>query len=189
MLFTGDMVRRILAGQKNQTRRLAFKGEPGDLIWVKETWAHDAESTEELRAKLEDFMSDCTYGPFYRAEGKLEDAGMKWRPSIYMPRFASRITLEVVSARWELLHSISEEDAIAEGIKCFTLKASNGTRTLYGLDGWKEYADSAREAYFMLWTSLHGAESLNLNPLVCRVEFKRLEGCIDKNLIERGVAA
>jgi hypothetical protein len=79
-----------------------------------------------------------------------------------MPRWASRITLEIVSVRVERLHEISEEDAIAEGFP-----------NPEGMN--RQYPDRARYWYKNLWESIHGIGSWNANPWVWVVEFKRVE--------------
>jgi hypothetical protein len=77
-------------------------GAPGDLLWVRETWGGAGTI-------------------YYKASGDMPDwlakAGYKWRPSIFMPRWASRITLRITDVRVERLEEITEEDAIAEGCK------------------------------------------------------------------------
>ena len=111
MLFSGDMVRAILEGRKTQTRRvykprgdcsgtIEINHLPGSRIWVRETWG------------------PCEGGVCYAASelpGVKPDDG-KWRPSIFMPRWASRITLEVTEVRMQRLQEINNEDAKAEGI-------------------------------------------------------------------------
>ena len=74
-------------------------GKPGDVLWVRETWA-----------------SDDGRSFWYRADGETYNAGLPWKPSIHMPRLATRITLEIESVRVERLQDISEEDAKAEGL-------------------------------------------------------------------------
>lgn len=85
-------------------------GAPGDLLWVRETWRVHGGQEYEYQQDRSSVM--------YRADmdmGTL-DLDWEWRPSIFMPRWASRITLRVESARVERLHAITEEDAIAEGL-------------------------------------------------------------------------
>ena len=107
-------------------------GVPGDRLWVKETWTHDSDSDDEARAHHEDAMASCAV--FYRADMTDQEAGIftRWRPSIFMPRWASRITLENTEVRLQRLHDITEEDAEAEGVEFF--------------DGMYEAADLHRSA-------------------------------------------
>jgi len=81
----------------------------------------------------------------------------QWKPSIHMPRWASRINLEVVSVRVERLQNISEDDALAEGI------------TLV------ERGTSPVDQFKKLWESINGPGSWEANPWVWVVEFKRIE--------------
>jgi hypothetical protein len=92
-------------------------GQNGDRLWVRETWAHDAESLEQLRAQVEDPLG-FPDGPYYRAAlGIHENTGLRWRPSIHMPRWASRLTLEIDEVRVERLHEIDAHEVRAEGIR------------------------------------------------------------------------
>ena len=122
ILFSGPMVRAILADLKTQTRRVVKAprsvawdgrlsppidqcpyGTAGSKLWVRETWA--------------DTMGDPPTA-VYRADGERHPAShLKWTPSIHMPRWASRLTLEIVNVRVERLQEISEADAKAEGDK------------------------------------------------------------------------
>ncbi|PLK89102.1 hypothetical protein CWN56_22075, partial [Klebsiella pneumoniae] len=95
---------------------------------------------------------------------------LKWRPSIHMPRWASRILLEITGVRVERLNSISQEDAQAEGLE---------------LTGWRPtYSDpdsggevmTPYDNFAQLWESIYGEESWKANPWVWVIEFKRVEG-------------
>lgn len=117
ILFSTPMVKAILEGRKTQTRRIvkhnaAGSMKPnsiieGDILWVRETWL-----------KADD-------GFYYKADIKVpsqsEDLrkayGYKWRPSIFMPREVCRLFLKVKNVRVERLQDITEEDAMAEGVK------------------------------------------------------------------------
>jgi hypothetical protein len=124
--FRGPMVRAILAGRKTQTRRIVkgqdllddFQhlpplfaahcpyGQPGDRLWVKETFAHIDDHRECGRG--------CVV---YRADPRqATDCVDRWRSARFMPRKLSRLTLEVTEVRVERLQAISEADATAEGI-------------------------------------------------------------------------
>lgn len=190
ILFSAPMVRALLYGSKTQTRRVVKPqhlkffdqsatdmlgawskrpmpyGKPGDRLWVRETWAHDAESLEQCRASLEDAMGGGRYGPYYRATESAPDT-LYWKPSIHMPRWASRITLEITGVRVERLQNISKADAIAEG-----LTSNSG---LYASPGQMWQIDP-RKAYSNLWESINGPGSWDANPWVWVIEFKVLKG-------------
>jgi len=118
IIFNCQMVKAIQEGRKTQTRRVIKPqmedhivprcpyGQIGDRLYVKETWA--------IRENL---WVDDHYEPdgrtIYRADGDYAD---RWKPSIFMPRWASRITLEITAIKVERVAEISEDDAIAEGI-------------------------------------------------------------------------
>jgi hypothetical protein len=187
IIFSAPMVRAILGGTKTQTRRalapdlfissggavvrMASAGpattgireahcpywrQPGDRLWVREAWSRDEEDG----------------ALFYRADvgtgneaddwqRNIDDgaSGYRWKPSIFMPRCASRILLDVTDVRVERLHDISEADAIAEGVNA------------------KHTADAsytARESYAVLWEQINGPGSWDATPWVWVIEFKRV---------------
>ena len=135
ILFSGPMVRAILDGRKTMTRRIVKQqadnggycqsldpdkgvwlvhnggsircpyGQPGDRLWVRETWSA---WTGGMTSCGEERAPQIEYKATSQSEGP-------WRPSIFMPRWASRILLEITDVRVERLNDISEEDAIAEG--------------------------------------------------------------------------
>jgi hypothetical protein len=147
-------------------------GQPGDRLWVRETW--NWEKNAIGAARDED-------GPFAYAAGLASGSSIdgKWRPSIHMPRWASRITLEITGVRVERLQHISEVDAIAEGIE----RHYNGwrpyTTIFYEEDGVTpaNYLRDPRESYRQLWNSLNVAHGFgwDVNPWIWVVEFRRLE--------------
>lgn len=94
----------------------------------------------------------------YDGERSPEGKYRRWRPSIHMPRAASRITLEITDIRVERLQNISSEDAIAEGIQ------HTGT-----------FADDPIRSFQNLIESIHGAGYWQTNPWMWVVEFKKLE--------------
>jgi hypothetical protein len=96
----------------------------------------------------------------------------RWRPSIHMPRAASRITLEITDVRVERLRDISEADAIAEGIE---ESAVSGRYRIYGRDTDGADMDAPILSYRSLWESLHGAGSWDANPFVWVVEFRMIK--------------
>ena len=156
-------------------------GQPGDRLWVREAWRHTASSLEEARAITEDIASGtavdyrATYLErcmrelgFSEADAKMADRFERWRPSIHMPRWASRITLEITRVRVERLQDISRTDAMAEGIRPFG--DSNGWHVEHGI----HYMGDPEDSYFSLWEAINGPGSVESNPWVWVVEFKRV---------------
>lgn len=139
-------------------------GQPGDRLWVRETWrVRDAHlRTVQRRATPDEHGGHhLSHGDaeWWARWGKRSEAG-RWQPAIYLPRWASRLTLEVTSVRVERLQEITEDDARAEGVE-----ASNGAAP----SGW------ARHNFADLWESINGPESWEANPFVWVVGFKRVE--------------
>lgn len=175
ILFSGPMVRAILEGRKTQTRRIVKpqpdnairpvpdedpepywnvggfrlrsdasnpirpKARPGEEMWVRETW-----------------NGTQGEGVAYRATEPHMD-GEPWRPSIFMPRWASRLTLAVKAVRVERLQGISEQDAKAEGV-------IPGERSPSLLP--------CQRAYRELWNEINGPGSWDANPWVWVYEFE-----------------
>jgi hypothetical protein len=141
-------------------------GAPGDRLWVKETWAIDAEDVETARRRHEDVLLDaCPVGPYYRATASdFDESSLRWRPSIHMPRWASRISLEVTGVRVERLQAISEADAVAEGVH-------------YELGEVKPDSPNAhRISFSTLWDELNAKRApWSSNPWVWVIEFRRVE--------------
>jgi hypothetical protein len=137
-------------------------GRPGDRLWVRESWSHDADSTEQCRASIEDAMGGGDFGPYYRATEVAPDT-LRWMPSIHMPRWASRITLEITGVRVERLHDISEADAQAEGAE-----------HIHRFDGLKWHTGHA-SGFEALWEQINGPGSWDANPWVWVIEFKRAD--------------
>jgi hypothetical protein len=126
-------------------------GEPGDRLWVRETWAKGFKHIFYRANQHDDFGSEI----INLETG--ERTPLIWKPSIHMPRWASRITLEVTGIRVERLQEISEEDAKGEG---------------FGID--TEFCKSPPRVDFShTWEKLYGLQSWIDNPWVWAVEFKR----------------
>ena len=146
-------------------------GQPGDTLWVRETWGVTGK-LEKVRGQVEDAIPDGMDGPFYRADGCHEDSGLRWRPSIHMPRWASRTNLTVTDIRVERLQGISEEDARAEGITdggCLACGMSEPCGCAYP-------TPDARDAFINLWDSINGdkpGRSWAENPFVWIPTFER----------------
>lgn len=156
-------------------------GAVGDRIWVRETFQGPLFDFEQMEAYQED-SSKFKKPEFcvYKADGKPapeffdadENLHCCWRPSIHMPRWASRITLEITGVRVERLHSISERDAVREGL--YQLPASGRYCLQPGMQYFGEASHSAKEVYSWLWESIYGTENWHSNPWVWVVEFKRI---------------
>jgi hypothetical protein len=147
-------------------------GEPGDQLWVRETWGLHIRSTSTAwcRASIKGRSPDelaLAYALAYSADGDSPQAF--WRPSIHMPRWASRLSLEVVGVRVERLHQITQADAVAEGIA--------DTSAVWSAAGESPLSDTdragPRAGYETLWKDINGAESWDENPWVWVIEFKR----------------
>ena len=195
ILFSGAMVRAILEGRKTQTRRIVkFLPEYLDAQFVR--IKHEARKNRfdpVLSIKHPDAYAACPYGQigdrlwvresffetgitnvivssrhrFYKAsyEG---DLPIKWKPSIHMPRFMSRITLEITNVRVERLQDISEEDAKTEGLE-------TNDHFFCGRHGRNDIYPTAKQAFADLWDKINGKRaSWESNPWVWVVEFKKL---------------
>ena len=130
-------------------------GYPGDRLWVRETWAlhkafdkHYDDTHEEIGKGLLHFRADDYAQPIN-----------KWKPSIFMPRWASRITLAIAEVRVERVQDISPDDCVAEGV------------TVYGSTD----SGDLRQAYAELWDSINGKTyPWASNPWVWAIHFSRL---------------
>jgi hypothetical protein len=155
--------------------RLCPYGQPGDRLWVRETFAlsvidPDGGSPQDDPENYDVIYraTDTPGGGWTDGEGKSIEA--PWEPSIQMPHWASRILLEIVSVRAERLQDISEDDAKAEGAwpdPSIVGKVAEH----FNCDNLAVYPSLA---YRMLWESINGAGSWDANPWVWVVEFKRV---------------
>ena len=136
-------------------------GQPGeDRLYVRETWAAP-HAYDHLPPRLIPQDARIHYAA-------TEDrGGLLWRPSIHMPRWASRITLEVTGVRVETLQDIDLADALAEGI--------SDTGALILDSAGNEQGGPIAE-YAVLWEQINGPGSWDANPWVWVIEFKRVEG-------------
>lgn len=132
-------------------------GAPGDRLWVREAWARDDEDGALM------FRADIGINADADAweQGRIDGVPRyRWRPSIHMPRAASRITLEITGVRVERLQDISESDAVAEGVYD-SLHIPGGR--------------FANENYAHLWDTINGDGSWDANQWVWVVEFHRMD--------------
>lgn len=212
ILFSGPMVRAILAGEKTQTRRLVSTracgktirpraghvqalrdgswewsadggfdqgvltlccphGGPGDRLWVRETWR-----AEELRDGLDGirFRADQGFQPIQNSHAAADlwmeahangNHGESWRPSIFLRRWASRITLEISSVRAEQLQAITDDDIRAEGV---TLEVARELAPRASIT-------TLREAWAAGWDAINGDRAAwASNPWVWVLAFARV---------------
>lgn len=149
-------------------------GQVGDRLWVRETFQGplipEDELSEYLGANPDKFQSPayCEYAADGGAKPEYVDSDENtrygWRPSIHMPRWASRILLEITAVRVERLNDISHDDAKAEGC-------------CYGLGGGvPDFAVTPADHFPTLWASIYGVDSWNANPWVWVIEFRRVGG-------------
>jgi len=143
-------------------------GAVGDRLWVREKWGpcqsnYKQDIATATYACFPDGSQKFKLGTYFQYNNNPDDiaskwpSGWKWRPSIHMPRWASRITLEITGVRVERLNEISEEDAQSEGVPVSLMGASH------------------RIGFENLWGSINGPESWAANPFVWVIEFKRIE--------------
>lgn len=169
-------------------------GSIGDRIWVRETWgvvSHELDEDGRIQPWTPDrpatVIHEMPFGngyysghAIYAADGDFtwgdddgyEDGRSCWKPSIHMPRAASRILLEITDVRVERLNAISEEDARAEGIidgGCLNCGEPEPC-------GCANPEPDATDAFAYLWQSIYGQENWNANPWVWVIEFKRVKG-------------
>lgn len=142
-------------------------GQPGDRLWVREAWR--AHVTRDNQPPREIPSSSCLLYEADNDKEKFPWAG-KYRPPMFMPRWASRILLEIVAVRVERLNDISEADARAEGIidgGCLNCGNSEPC-------GCSDPQPDARDSFIHLWESINLPGSWAVNPWVWVVEFKRV---------------
>lgn len=193
IIFSAPMVRALLEGRKTMTRRLAWRYwtdsvgcprhsstiwqrvKPGDRFWVKENFYRTDDGDNECAVYAADTQEVARHINEIGQIAARHGLGVAWqkphlrlRPSIHMPRWASRLTLIVTAAKVEPLQDISESDAIREGL------INNGDHT-YPLwtagEGFKEHLEFPRAAFEELWVRLHGAQSWASNPEVVALTF------------------
>lgn len=198
IIFSAPMVRALLAGTKTQTRRLAWResvakmrdggdmvcrapspwqdAKPGDRLWVRENFIGATGYDELLPSKFGNKPI------WYAADGEPDRA--KWwhlsdrtRPSIHMPRWASRLTLTVTEVRVQRLQEISEADSATEGL--IQLPASRRWVVNRG----EQYAGLARHTakgrFADLWNSIQGPDAWDRNPEVVALTFTVARANID----------
>ena len=201
ILFNGEMVRAILEGRKTQTRRVIKPqpsdqghigecpyGQPGDKLWVRETWSEVWTYSGSGSYPAVCYRSDqvgfigCESHPVRKVRaGKYSEPdvsvpqNMKWHPPTHMPRWASRITLEVTDVRVERVQDITPSDCEQEGVTGKTLSSpvrgepyeeyQNGDGLIY---------TDPKCAFAALWNSIYDKRGCgwDKNPWCWVIEFK-----------------
>ena len=174
IIFRTDMVQAILDGRKTQTRRV-MKPQPdalyrltddkhspfqiGQTLWVRETFYKPSNDLDKVVYK---YKADANRS--YLAGFKL--AGAKWTPSIFMPRWASRITLEITGVRVEKLRDIKWRDVKAEGVDLTGMTSR----------GWNRDVDAGHR-FANLWDSINAKNGFGweVNPWVFVISFMKLD--------------
>lgn len=143
-------------------------GRLGDRLWVRETWR--AEELDEFGEDGIRYQADNHFKMIENTReaadlwGEAHRAGNPWRPSIYMPRWASRITLEITGVRVQKLRQITNDDACAEGVESI---------------GWLGNSDlrDFRTPYGQLWDKINKKRGFgwDVNPWVWVIEFRRVK--------------
>lgn len=199
ILFSAPMVRAILDGRKTMTRRVLtrqIRWVEGDILWVREPW-RTLQKCDHIPAR---YCMDDPDKIDFAASGFARNPLWAWgvtRSPIHMPRWASRITLEVEAVRVERLHDITEADAVAEGCfftdygrQCF--HQGGGPRDPGDCpapeehhpqrNGWMwdattsadQCLGSARSAFGNLWEKINGPDAWNSNPWVSVTTLRRI---------------
>ncbi|SFN83444.1 hypothetical protein SAMN03159304_01126 [Pseudomonas sp. NFACC24-1] len=156
-------------------------GKPGDRLWVREAWVADAQLDSVAPRELSQGEPIR-----YPADEAVRQTGCamispgKTRPSIHMPRWVSRILLEIIDVRVERLQDIRDAQALAEGIIGVDFRPDDGWPICTGYmvgpdDGESPLETTAARAFARLWSSINGADSFAANPWVWVVEFKRVQ--------------
>lgn len=162
-------------------------GQPGDRLWVRETWAIASKATDLVKVyyAASEKQSHTEFHKYFPVElaNNMLPTWPKYRPSIHMPRWASRVTLEITGVRVERLQDISRNDAVAEGVDWKTCPTHQTMQSLnaqlaarkFGMSAHYEAEIDYIAGYHKLWESINGAGSWDANPWVWVIEFKVIE--------------
>ena len=189
------MVQAILRGEKTQTRRIIKPQPTAQLIECgtgKKYWAinpdklnseyfhHNYGMVGDILWVRETYMP-LTLGFAYNADGIWNEkfSGVRWKPSIFMPKEACRIKLKINNIRVERLNDISESDAIQEGVDRWIEERMRSKPVHYKVYYHEKGDESSFSScpivsYETLWQSINGEDSWKLNPWVWVIEFERI---------------
>lgn len=227
ILFSGPMVRAILAGTKTQTRRVSLiddfetnshadgmttwrvnfskavkgvlgsysgthcseaeaqriiasqfcpYGSVGERLWVRETHAIVPRTAYRCSDGVQQVLrpDDDHDAAIFREGWERSAGGIRWRPSIHMPRWASRIRLEITDVRVQRLQEISEDDCAAEGV--LEIDGQLPNEAIYEMARRQRTTfEDLRPSFGALWESINGAGCWDANPWVWAISFQRVE--------------
>lgn len=156
-------------------------GMPGDLLWVRETWADVTNAfvtgtdvdIENIAFKADSSVYNCIEKLHYLEQ--LGENGIyvkKWKPSIHMPKAAARIWLKVTDIICERLQDISEEDAIVEGVEIYKDGNSYKIPIKHQIEFYRTNKKDSTDAFRVLWININGSDSWNANPWVWVIKFE-----------------
>ncbi|HAY3533755.1 TPA: hypothetical protein JRX32_000339 [Elizabethkingia anophelis] len=164
----------VPASKKNEdgstTHHISFfeykipKYKIGDILWVRETWM--------IAPNYENGLGEKYYYKASKCDQFIKEWKGFWRPSIFMPREAARLFLEVTNVRAEKLQDISEKDAINEGILIIEHPEAYYDYELKGKCG---TFSTARGSFYSLWDSINKKHTVNYNPWVWVYNFKKVD--------------
>ncbi|MNL09770.1 hypothetical protein D3C87_1305430 [compost metagenome] len=155
-------------------------GKPGDRLWVRETWMDlrgtGVEHRPDSDGPLQRYAYRADSPPGSHADEARKYFGLKWKPSIHIPRVASRILLEITEVRVERLQDISDEQAKAEGIIPHVRGGWHWhPHNPSNVDDWHQFGFKTPVWAFQdLWAGINGQENWDANPWVWVVELKRV---------------
>jgi len=163
---------------KNAHRVRCPFGQVGDRLWVRETTkidrTNDSVYLGTYIADGEKVLYQNHHDPEYNGSCAHWWYSRDICPSIHMPRWASRITLEITSVRIDRFQDISEKDAKAEGVNKYNCEPISGMYVDYAAK-YPVPADNAKDSFRTLWQSINGPENWDANPWVWVIEFERID--------------
>lgn len=161
----------------SSTMQEGLRIQPGDRVWCRETW-HAARSLDSTPPRDIPRDADIEYAATARSYAEIGLKGKK-RPGMFLPRWASRLTLYVTEVRVQRLQDISEADARAEGVVCLGRMDGEPWDHCHVPGVTRGYEDEATTCYSMLWEHLNGPGSWQANPFVAAYTFRPVLGNID----------
>lgn len=151
---------------RDSAHRMFCRFAPGDTLWVRECWAHNTVDYEDCATLQEYEGGDDPSKVVFRSTVDKDEPGfpvalVKWKPPMFMPRWAARLFLEVKSVRPERVQDITDDDSRREGVTWHTVTA----------------AETYRDGFSKLWDSINGkkiGKSWGDNPWCWVIEFARI---------------